>query len=349
MEAILAFLLRCLMALQRLFKRGGPYYHSVLCGFVGSRAIMAGVRLGIFDALRSGPRSKEDLLTELKLNPDAARVFLDACILHNLLGREGDRYWLRKSFACWLQEPGHREDILQNALLFDDTTTFEHCMQGDWPQDSKVRSFWGHNYSDPASEQSRKYSDLMHATVATNAPKLARCFPFGSIGSLFDVGGGSAGLAIALAREHPSLKLGVLDLPGVEDRARERIAEAGLQERIDFIGGDFLNEPLPRGWPVMMLHRVLWDWDDERASVLLGRIHEALPAGGRLLITEGMWSGDPVVDLLLNPFHLYMQFGGFHLRSREQVAALVRAAGFASLEFRSVQPLLLPLVVAEKG
>jgi hypothetical protein len=52
------------------------------------------------------------------------------------------------------------------------------------------------------------------------------------------------------------------------------------------VGGDFLREPLPRGYSALSFVRVLHDWPEDTARTLLRAAFEALPAGGRVLICE---------------------------------------------------------------
>ena len=349
MEAVIRWVLRGILAFGRFFQRGGPHYGSVMYGFVGSRALMSGLALGFFDALEEGPKTQAELVEELGLDPDGVRIILDACVVHNVLRHRRGTYLLHPSFRRWLAKDGVRDDLLHTRLAYDDTSALEDCARGDWPEDSAVRVYWGGNYQDLTEEQSHLYSKLMKASVTRSAGFVAKAFPINDVDSVLDGGGGSATLGITLAKAHKGLRVGVLDLAPQEEAANARIAEEGLTDRVEFIPGDFIHRALPGDWSAMLVHRVLWDWKDEPALVLLGRIHEALPEGGRVLVAEGMWSGDRDVDVLFNPFHLYMCLGGFRLRGRERVMEMVREAGFTGVHARVVQPVFFPMVVGIKG
>ncbi len=348
MDTFLRWILRRLLGLGRLFAQGGTHYHQVLNGFIGSRAMMTGVGLGLFDALRAGPRSQQSLIADLGLDVDGGRVLLDTCVAHNLIRRKRGVCTLHRGFRKWLDGDGVPEDILHGALTYDDTSQLDRCAQGDWPMDGRVRRFWGGNYADLSPEEAQTYTDFMQRTVSRSAGWVIKAYPFAELGSVLDVGGGSGTLALALSAACPKLSVGILDLAHAEPAARARIDQAGAGDRVRFIPGDFLQKPLPEGFDAMLLHRVLWDWDDERAAILLRRIHAALPVGGRLLIAEGMRTGDEDVDLVLGPFDLYMCLGGFRLRTRGQVVALVEAAGFVDIGVRMAQPVFMPIVVARK-
>ena len=348
MEMFVRWIVRTVTRLAKLFQRGHAHYGSVLYGFVGSRALMTGVEVGLFEALAGGPRERHEVATELGLDPEAAQMLFDTCVVHNLLAYRRGRYSLRRPFARWLEEDGVRADILHFRMMYDDLSRLGACARGDWPQDSKVAAFWGCNYTELSAEESARYTDFMRGTVSRSATALVAAYPFERAESVLDVGGSSGALAAVLAHRHPKLRVGILDLPSVEPRAQALLAEEGLSERVTFVPGNFLERPLPTDWHTMLLHRVLWDWPDEPAAVLLGRIFTALPPGGKLLVTEGMRCGDDELDAFASFFHLYLRLGGFQYRSRADARALLQSAGFVDIEERTVLPIYMPLLVATK-
>lgn len=101
-----------------------------------------------------------------------------------------------------------------------------------------------------------------------------------------DVGGGDGTLMLAIARAQPGLTGDVFNLPVVEPLVRERARAAELADRVGFVGGDFLAEPLPSGYDVVSFVRVLHDWPAEVARVLLGKARDALAPGQRIVVCE---------------------------------------------------------------
>lgn len=104
---------------------------------------------------------------------------------------------------------------------------------------------------------------------------------------VLDVGGGDGSLAAHLTREHPTARVDVYNLPATQplvERTRERF-ELG-PSRLGFVAGDFLQEPLPGGYDVLMFVRVLHDWSAQTALHLLKSAWAALPSGGRVIICE---------------------------------------------------------------
>ncbi|WP_419145143.1 methyltransferase [Myxococcus stipitatus] len=104
---------------------------------------------------------------------------------------------------------------------------------------------------------------------------------------LLDVGGGDGSLAAHLIQEHPGLRADVFNLPATAPLVERTRRRFGLPpEQPGFVGGDFLQQPLPRGYDAISFVRVLHDWPMETARSLLKAAFDALPSGGRVLVCE---------------------------------------------------------------
>jgi len=164
------------------------------------------------------------------------------------------------------------------------------------------------------------------------------------------VGGGQGGWVIALAQRVTHLQLHLFDLPGVAALARQRVAEAGLTQRISCTGGSFRSDALPEGADLITLLRVAHDHADEAVLELLTCIHQALPAGGQLLLAEPMAEpeGKPCASDAY--FHFYLlAMGRGRLRTAGELSQLMRRAGFGAI--RSIPnpvPLHGSLLLARK-
>ncbi|WP_051498951.1 methyltransferase [Nocardia sp. BMG51109] len=119
----------------------------------------------------------------------------------------------------------------------------------------------------------------MGARMATEAPVIARAYPWGALGHVVDVGGGNASLLIALLHAHDALRGTALDLPGPIARAEHALAATDLGDH----AGSFFD-PLPAGAGGYVLSGVLHDWPDEDALRILRRCADAVPPTGKVLV-----------------------------------------------------------------
>ena len=120
----------------------------------------------------------------------------------------------------------------------------------------------------------------------------------------------------------------LFDLPAVVERARARLAAAGLLERASINGGNFLTNPLPEGADVISLVRIVHDYDDASALSLLRAVRRALSPDGTLLIAEAM-SGVRGAEPLDAYYGFYtLAMGRGEPRTVAEIGRLLRQAGF---------------------
>ncbi|MCE2879945.1 MAG: hypothetical protein LW719_11255 [Comamonadaceae bacterium] len=143
----------------------------------------------------------------------------------------------------------------------------------------------------------------------------------------------------------------LFDLPGVAELARERVAQAGLAQRIACHGGSFRDDALPQGADLITLLRVAHDHADEAVVGLLRSIWSALPQGGHLLLAEPMAEPGGQPSRSDAYFHFYLlAMGRGRLRTAAELSALIRQAGFG--EVRTIAnpvPLHGTLLLARKS
>jgi O-methyltransferase domain len=119
----------------------------------------------------------------------------------------------------------------------------------------------------------------------------------------------------------------LFDQPHVVERARPVLEAAGVSGRCTVEGGDFF-EAVPRGADAYMLGRILHDWDDARAGLILDNLRRAMPAGGRLLLVEYVLpEGDGQAFGKLRDLHMMVMLGGLE-RTEAEYRRLFAAHGF---------------------
>ncbi len=110
-------------------------------------------------------------------------------------------------------------------------------------------------------------------------------YDFSGINTLVDIGGGNGTALVEVLNRHPTMKGIVYDLPGVIERTKNHLADAGLASRCQAIGGSFF-ESVPPGGDAYQMRHIIHDWTDEQCHTILGHIRKVIPASGRLLVIE---------------------------------------------------------------
>ena len=93
-------------------------------------------------------------------------------------------------------------------------------------------------------------------------------------------------LPLRFSRLAPRLKASnfdyvIFDLPPVIARAGPALESSGLRDRVTLHPGSFREDPVPKGYDLVSLVRVLHDHDDSVAAPLLRSIREDFEIAGR--------------------------------------------------------------------
>jgi hypothetical protein len=146
---------------------------------------------------------------------------------------------------------------------------------------------------------------------------------------VIDAGGGFGVLAQRVIDAHPSVEVTVLERPEV-------VAMAPQDSKVRWRSGS-LFEPWGIEADAVVLARVLHDWDDAKALVILRHARAALSCGGRLYVVEMLVPDESVAGALCD-LHLLMATGG-RARSAEHLGRLFSAAGFELAAVRKLPAL----------
>lgn len=92
-------------------------------------------------------------------------------------------------------------------------------------------------------------------------------------------------MTLAICEAFPGLRATMMDLPALAALTREYVQAAGLESRIDIVDGNFKEDALPAGCDCVILANLLSVSSEETNRVLLGRLFDALPAGGAIVIS----------------------------------------------------------------
>jgi hypothetical protein len=153
---------------------------------------------------------------------------------------------------------------------------------------------------------------------------IAEAFDFGSFSRVVDVGGGHGQLLSAILARHLGISGVLFDLPsGIEAAA---IGAGGDLPRTELVAGSFFDA-VPAGADVYVLKKVIHDWNDEQAAVILRNCRNAMAPHGRVLVAETIIpTGNEPDSIKLVDANMLVVTGGVE-RTEAQYAALFTAAG----------------------
>ncbi len=322
---------------------------DLVAGFTYSQVLAACVSTGLLDLLADGPLALDGVAARTDLPLMGAERLLRAAAALDLVEPIGSAWTLGSAGAALRGNRGIAEMVAHHGLLYADLADPVALLRRGGGGGA-LSGLW--SYAESAGqgdgEAVAAYSALMAASQPLIAEQAIDAYDFRRHRSILDVGGGEGAFIATLGARVPTLELALFDLPAVGDRARQRLAAAGLSSRSQIHGGNFLTDPLPPGHDIVSVIRVLHDHDDAPALQLLRSIHAALPPGGTLFIAEPMAQtpgAEPAGDAYFGFYLLAM--GSGRPRRPDEIATMLRDAGFArSRLLPTAMPLTTRAIVA---
>src|SRR5918997_511934 len=291
---------------------------SLGLAFWGSKTLLSAVEIGLFTELAKGSLDFEALAERLMLHPRSARDFLDALVALGMLERDGDRYTNTPETDLFLDraKPSYVGGLLEmaNARLYPFWGSLTEALRTGHPQNEAKggeEDFFAAIYADPGRLEG--FLKAMTGISLGSAMAMANKFPWERYETFVDVGAAQGGLPVQVALTHDHLSGGGFDLPPVGPIFEEYVDSHGLGERLRFYPGDFFEDPLPAA-DVLVMGRILHDWDLEEKMMLLGKAYEALPEDGVLIVYESIIDDDRrenALGLLMSLNMLIETPGGF--------------------------------------
>ena len=338
-------------ATRPIARRRGRALFDLVAGFAYSQILFACLETGLLGVLAEGPQTAAAIATRVGLPVEGTDRLLRAAAALGLAERLRDAWVLGPDGAALRGNAGIAEMVVHHRLLYADLADPVALLRRSGGEGA-LSALWRYAEDAGAGDAAvADYSALMAASQPMVAAQAIDAYPFARHRRLLDVGGGEGVFLSAVAARAPALELGLFDLRAVAERARARFDSGGLSARVTVYGGDFLRDPLPTGYDIVSLVRVLHDHDDVPAAALLRAIRAALPPGGTVFIAEPMAETRGVEAMGDAYFGMYLlAMGSGRPRSRGEVAAMLRDAGFVRLRHpRTAMPLTASVIVARRS
>ncbi|MFL0355876.1 methyltransferase [Erythrobacter sp. GH1-10] len=324
-----------------------------LVGFSYSQVLRAAVESGLLDILADGPVGVSHVAATTDLSEEAALRLLRAARALDLAEEAQPDGWMLGQQGAVLQaDPGTQAMIRHHRLLYSDLEDTMGLLRRDRKEPTALSRYWSyagalHGAAERGTE-TQEYSELMAASQRFVADEVLGAFRFPKHGRLLDVGGGHGAFLRRVGAAYPEIGLGLFDLPEVVDSARGALGKAVGGERLQCHPGNFFEDPIPQGYDLVSLVRILHDHDDDPAMALLRNIRASLAPGARLLIAEpmaGIPGAEPMGDAF---FGLYLwAMGSGRPRTPDEIQDMLHRAGFSRTRIvPTAQPVIASCIVA---
>ncbi len=174
-------------------------------------------------------------------------------------------------------------------------------------------------------DRARRFTRMLCELHRPLAGALAESLDLDGVQRLMDLGGGSGVVSLALARRNQAPVATIVDLPHVCAAGRDVVREDPLRDRIVFHPADFLRDPLPAGFDMVLECDV-----GVYSETLFRKVRDSLNPGGRFVIVDQFAPGEGLAP----PSRVAWAFEGsmidpaFAFPTAGRICEWLREAGF---------------------
>ncbi len=243
--------------------------------------LQAGVRLDIFTQLENANNDVDTIAQTLQTDRRATELLLNALAGIGLIIKNGDLYTNSDFSSTHLvtSSPKYMGNIiLHHHHLVDGWAQLDQAVKTGLPVNRR-------SYGEAIERES--FIMGMFNLAMGLAPHIAQIIDLSDRKKLLGLGGGPGTYAIHFCLTNPALQATIFDRPTTRPFALDTIKKFNLENRIDFVSGDFNSDNLPGGpYDVAWLSHILHSNGEEDCEKLITKVASQITPGGLLIIHE---------------------------------------------------------------
>jgi hypothetical protein len=265
-----------------------------------SFAMLAGMELDLFTPLKDGPLTAEEIARAAGTDRAKTAPLLHALVAIGLLKSDGDRFlnspeadqFLVRGSPDYIGMRHHAYRRRWNSML-----CVAETIRAGVPQR-------GMDYASmPADVRESFYRGTFTECLAAGRV-LAKSRDFSTFRCLVDVGGGSGGLAIAMAETWPNLTITIADLPAITPVAQRYVDEAGFAKRITVCPTNAVSDPLSKSYDIAVMRGLFPVLTGDQIRKVLANVYSALKPGSPLYVVGWILDNSHVAPLSYATYNL---------------------------------------------
>jgi predicted transcriptional regulator len=260
---------------------------KIISGYRLSQIIYVFAKLEIASVLANGPVSLISIVKKTNTNSELLEQILRATVLLGIVRENAGNVFELTTSGKWFL-PTTTNSLHYRAIMNGEEQYFSWGKILDTVRtgNPSFNSLYGDTYFSYLSKHPDTDTIFNHAlssSVEVRAKAILELYDFSGHQVIVDVGGGQGYLLRSILSVYKSSKGILIDRTSAIDENKNFVLDPTLIDRLSVFPGNFLDKVPPLG-DLYILSRVLPDWDDNHAFVILKNIKCTLPINGRILI-----------------------------------------------------------------
>ncbi len=299
-------------------------------------AVKTACKTNLFDLIENGNNTIEKICYSDNFNEKVLTALLDALVQTDYLTRNLNQFLLtEKSLLLTDNNP----ETLKYACLhwgeenLSAWQNLEYTLKTGRPAFENIYKSAFFDYLSKDAERVEKYQKAMNEYARDDYKNICKLHDLSNHHTIADIGGGMGALIEYIAMNCPNTKCFIFE--------KQEVTKLIRIKNVEIVSGNFF-ENIPIFADAFILSRIIHDWNDEKALIILQNLHKALNPNGTLYLIENLTNliEDAAALLTLN-MHLITQ--SFE-RSYDEYKNLLEKANFiieSSKQLNKLQHLLI--------
>jgi len=306
-----------------------------ISGFFWKTCVLhTAVKMDVFTVIGDGRQTAGEIARKVDGAATGVERLLNALVAMELLVKQNETYantatgreLLAKDSPKYL---GHI--ILHHHHLMESWSKLDQAVKSGKPQ--RTRS------SHRKEEWRESFLMGMFNLAMGLAPRIVPAIDVSNRQHLLDLGGGPGTYAIHFCLNNENMKATVFDLPTTRPFAEKTIGQFKLADRIDFMDGNYLEDPIEGRYDVAWLSHILHGEGPDDCRMIIRKAVDALEPGGMIIIHDFILNNSMDGPLFPALFSLNMLLGteSGQSYSEAQVRDMLTAVGVRDIRRIAIQ------------
>lgn len=297
--------------------------------FMECRILLSGAELNLFTLLTTAPLSAREAARRIGADLRALTILLDALSAIGLLVKRGETYQCPPDLSAFLSTDAPDSVlamVLHMANVWERWANLTSIVKGPSVPRKPVTS-------SQKPEDLRAFIGAMHVIARPLAHQIVAAIHPEKSRALLDVGGASGTYTLAFLQVVPDMKATLFDRPEVIGMARQRLAEAGVLDRVTLVSGDFNQDELPHGHDLAFVSAIIHQNSPEQNLSLFLKVFRSLDPAGRIVIRDHVMNPDRTSpkDGAIFAINMLVSTTGGNTYTFDEIKTNLAEAGFVSI------------------
>jgi len=257
---------------ERLLRTSGSYWEAC--------TLHTGVSLDVFTLLGDECLTAGDLAAKIGGSVRGVAILLNALTAMGLLIKQDNRY---------ANTPEGKVLLIKDSPRYCGSLILHHAVLINyWSQLSQAVTSGQPVKTVPYKDENERETFLMGMfnLAMASAPRIAELIDLSGRHHLLDLGGGPGTYAIHFCIANPELKASIFDFPESRSCALRIVKQFNLEDRVDFMAGNYLEEEIGGAYDVAWLSHILHAEGENDCKKIIQKTMSVMEPGGLILIQD---------------------------------------------------------------